>query len=158
MIETFAKSQENILNSADFKISAERFLKSRKTVYGPLLKKNLKTICRLVERKLATRSSLSFMIPWKPNSILPLTRRSLIRQSKLKQQLQEVKKLLAERHKLIKIADRSECGWATVSAYVTDDLAYTQDNINPPGKLWRQRERNRGRDIRVSNPIILFQQ
>jgi len=39
MIETFAKSREKILNSADFKISAERFLKSRMTVYGPLLKK-----------------------------------------------------------------------------------------------------------------------
>ena len=30
---------------------------------------------------------------------------------------------MSERQKLIKLADRSECGWATVSAYVTDDLA-----------------------------------
>ena len=44
-----------------------------------------------------------------------------------KQKLQQGKKLLAERQKLIKLADRSECGWATVSAYVTDDLADTPD-------------------------------
>ena len=32
------------------------------------------------------------------------------------------------REKLIKLADRSACGWATVSAYLTDDLADTPDN------------------------------
>ena len=37
-------------------------------------------------------------------------------------------KLLSERQKLIKLADRSECGWATVSAYVTDDLADTPED------------------------------
>lgn len=31
MIETFAKSQEKILNIADFKISAERFVKNFQT-------------------------------------------------------------------------------------------------------------------------------
>ena len=40
----------------------------------------------------------------------------------------EGKKLLAERQKLIKLADRSECGWATVSAYLADDLADTPDD------------------------------
>ena len=30
---------------------------------------------------------------------------------------------MSQRQKLIKLADRSECGWATVSVYVTDDLA-----------------------------------
>ena len=35
---------------------------------------------------------------------------------------------MAERHKLIKIADRSECGWVTVPAYVIDDLADAQDD------------------------------
>ena len=38
---------------------------------------------------------------------------------KAKKELEEGKKLLSERQKLIKLADRSECGWATVSAYVT---------------------------------------
>ena len=29
---------------------------------------------------------------------------------------------------MIKLADRSECGWATVSAYVANDLADTPDD------------------------------
>ena len=44
---------------------------------------------------------------------------------KAKKELEEGKKLLSERQKLIKLAHRSECGWATVSAYVTDELTDT---------------------------------
>ena len=47
---------------------------------------------------------------------------------KAKKELEEGKKHLSERQKLIKLADRSQCGWATVSAYVTDDLADTPGN------------------------------
>ena len=47
---------------------------------------------------------------------------------KVKKELEEGKKLLTDRQKLIKLADRSECGWATVSAYVTDDLADSPDD------------------------------
>ena len=50
------------------------------------------------------------------------------KRNKAKKELEEGKKLLSERQKLIKLADRSECGWATVSAYVTDDLADTPEN------------------------------
>ena len=35
---------------------------------------------------------------------------------------------MSESQKLVKLADRSECGWATVSAYVTDDLADTPED------------------------------
>ena len=48
--------------------------------------------------------------------------------NKAKKEPEEGKKLLSERPKLIKLADRSECGWATVSAYVTDDLADTPED------------------------------
>ena len=34
---------------------------------------------------------------------------------KAKKELEEGKKLFSERQKLIKLADRSECGWVTVS-------------------------------------------
>ena len=54
-----------------------------------------------------------------------MRKRSWIRQKK---ELEEGKKLLSERQKLIKLADRSECGWTTVSAYVTDDLEDTPDD------------------------------
>ena len=33
------------------------------------------------------------------------------------------RKLIAERQKLIKIADRSELGWAVVSEYTADELS-----------------------------------
>ena len=46
---------------------------------------------------------------------------------KVKKELEEGKKLLSECQKLIKLADLSECGWATVSAYITENLADTQD-------------------------------
>ena len=72
---------------------------------------------------------------------------------KAKQELQEGKKLLAERQKLIKLADRSECGWATVSVYVTDDLADTPDDERRISKAERsakkaleaKREKSRSR-------------
>ena len=35
---------------------------------------------------------------------------------------------MSEGQKLIKLADRSECGWATVLAYITDDLADTPED------------------------------
>ena len=37
-------------------------------------------------------------------------------------------KLLAERQKLIKIADRSEYGWGVVAKYTADELANGSDN------------------------------
>ena len=37
--------------------------------------------------------------------------------------LQEGEELIAQRQKLIRIADRSEHGWATVEEYVDDELA-----------------------------------
>ena len=47
-----------------------------------------------------------------------------------KKELEELerKKLLSESQKLIKLAEPSECGWATVSAYVTDNLVDTPDD------------------------------
>ena len=47
---------------------------------------------------------------------------------KAKKELEEGKKLLSERQTLIKLADRSECGWATVSDYFADDLADTPED------------------------------
>ena len=46
----------------------------------------------------------------------------------LPKELEEGKNLLSERQKLIKLADRSSCGWTTVSANVTDDLEDTPED------------------------------
>ena len=48
---------------------------------------------------------------------------------KAKKELEEGKKLLFDRQKFIQLAERSECGWATVSACVTDDLADTPEGV-----------------------------
>ena len=47
---------------------------------------------------------------------------------KAKNLLEEGKKLLCERQKLIRIADRSEHGWATVEEYMEDELADNSDD------------------------------
>lgn len=47
---------------------------------------------------------------------------------KAKETLKEGEKLLKERQKLIRIADRSEYGWATVSEYEEDELAEGSDD------------------------------
>ena len=53
------------------------------------------------------------------------------------------RKLLLERDKLIKIADRSEFGWGVVSKYMADELA---EDSNMMRSGWRkQRRRQSGR-------------
>jgi hypothetical protein len=47
---------------------------------------------------------------------------------KAKESLKEGEKLLKDRQKLIRIADRSEYGWATVSEYEEDELADGSDD------------------------------
>ena len=47
---------------------------------------------------------------------------------KAKEALKEGEKLLKDRQKLIRIADRSEYGWATVSEYEEDELADGSDD------------------------------
>ena len=45
-----------------------------------------------------------------------------------KQRLTEASTLLTQRQKLIRLADRSPLGWATVKEYVADDLAENSDD------------------------------
>ena len=47
---------------------------------------------------------------------------------KAKTQLEEGLKLVCERQKLIRMADRSEHGWATVKEYLEDELADNSDD------------------------------
>ena len=42
--------------------------------------------------------------------------------------LEEGEELITNRQKLIKVADRSEFGWATVEEYVADELADNSDD------------------------------
>lgn len=47
-------------------------------------------------------------------------------------QLEEGMKLLKSRQKLIKVADRSEHRWATVSEYIEDELADNEEDEKWP--------------------------
>ena len=73
---------------------------------------------------------------------------------KVKRALQEGEDLIKERQKLIKIADRSEHGWATVEEYVADELA---DNSDDEKRLYKA-EARAGRKVNKSKikkkPII----
>lgn len=48
--------------------------------------------------------------------------------SRAKETIESGLKLLAERQKLIKIADRSEHGWGVVTKYTADDFAEDSDD------------------------------
>ena len=64
-----------------------------------------------------------------------------------RQSLQEGERLIKNRQKLIKVADRSEHGWATVEEYVTDELA---DNSDDEKRLFKA-EARAGRKLKVSS-------
>ena len=61
---------------------------------------------------------------------------------KAKEMIREGKKLIATRQILIKIADRSEYGWATVDEYIEDELASDSDDEK---RLFRAENRARRR-------------
>ena len=87
---------------------------------------------------------------------------SAIEEKKLdraRKELEEGKKLLSERQKLIKLADRSECGWATVSAYVTDDLADTPEDerrISKAEKTAKNALHSNGEKSRVKSGSVIY--
>ena len=64
---------------------------------------------------------------------------------KAKDALARGRKLLAERQKLIKIADRSDLGWAVVSEYTADELADDSDDEKRLEKAEKMAERKASR-------------
>ena len=62
------------------------------------------------------------------DSIVSLADHSIDSIERAKRQLEEGAELLRKRVKAIKLADKSEFGWATVSEYLSDDLASNSDD------------------------------
>ena len=68
--------------------------------------------------------------------------------SNIKSALESLKKgraVIAERQKLIKIADRSELGWAVVNEYTADELAENSDDEKRMEKAEKAAERKAAR-------------
>ena len=67
--------------------------------------------------------------------------------ARAKKAAKEGMELLTHRKKLIKLADRSEVGWAVVEEYVDDDLADDSDDERRMEKAEQAAERKSGRQV-----------
>ena len=65
--------------------------------------------------------------------------------------LEEGRKLLTERQKLIKIADRSEFGWSVVAEYTADELADNSDDEKRIEKAEKTAERKAAKRKRATS-------
>ena len=129
LIEVLAKSQENILNCVDSKLQdLKRSISEDQEDCVRSVVKKVKEDQSISWKKVGNEKEFKFNDSLETkfdSAIAAIDKKKL---DKAKQELQEGKKLLAERQKLIKLADRSECGWAIVSAYLADDLTDTPDD------------------------------
>ena len=74
----------------------------------------------------------------------------------IQQSLKRGKKIVAERQKLLKIADRSEFGWAVVAEYTADELAEDSDDekrINKAEKAAEKKLRGRRKVQRAGSGL-----
>lgn len=138
LIAILTKSQEEILNRVDSKLeNLKRSISEDQEDCVRSVVKKVKEDQSTKWKKVGNEKQYKFNDSLEAkfdSAIAAIDKKKL---EKAKQGLQEGKKLLAERQKLIKLADRSECGWATVLAYVTDDLADTAEDerrISKAGK------------------------
>ena len=74
---------------------------------------------------------------------------------KAKSALEEGKLLIKKRQKLIKIADRSEYGWATVDEYVEDELAEGEEDERHFFRAeGRAKRRHRANEDKIGNSLL----
>ena len=59
----------------------------------------------------------------------------------LRRELEEVRTMLAERQRMIKLADRSELGWAVVAEYEADELANNSEDERKIARAEREAEK-----------------
>ena len=116
----------------------ERLVKRIKLDKGPTFKKKSNEkqyhFNEEVREKMATASAAISTMP------------SSTTVDKAKEALKEGEDLIAARQKVIRIADRSEYGWATVDEYEEDELA---DNSDDEKRLYRA-EMRAGRKIKAN--------
>ena len=128
-VELLAKSQEAILERVDSKLQdLKRSISEDQEDCVRSVVKKFKEDHSIKWKKVGNEKQFKFneSVEAKIDSAIAAVDKKKL--DKVKKELEEGKQLLTDRQKLIKLADRSECGWATVSAYVTDDLADTPDD------------------------------
>ena len=128
-VELLTKSQEAILERVDSKLQdLKRSISEDQEDCVRSVVKKFKEDHSIKWKKVGNEKQFKFneSVEAKIDSAIAAVDKKKL--DKVKKELEEGKKLLTDRQKLIKLADRSECGWATVSAYVTDDLADTLDD------------------------------
>jgi len=129
LIEILAKCQEKILSCVDSKLQdlKRSISEDQKDCVRSVVKK-VKEDQSISWKKVGKEKQFKFnnSLETKFDSAIAAIEKKKLDEAK--QELQEGKKLLAQRQKLIKLDYQSECGWATVSAYLADDLADTPDD------------------------------
>ena len=124
-VKLLAKSQEAILEHVDSKLQdLKRSISEHQEDYVQSVVKKFNEDHSIKWKKVGNKKQFKFneSVEAKFDSAIAAVDKKL---DKAKKELEEGKRLLTENQKLIKLADRSECGWAMVSAYVTDALADT---------------------------------
>ena len=124
--QILAKSQEEILNRVDSKLEdLKRSISEDQEDCVRSVVKKVKEDQSINWKKVGNEKQFKFNDSLEAKLVSAIAAIDKKKLDRAKQDLQEGKKLLAERQKLIKLADRSECGWATVSAYVMISLKTT---------------------------------
>ena len=67
--------------------------------------------------------------------------------------LEEGLQMIAERQKLIKLADRSEFGWGLVAEYTADELAYNSDDEKKIEKAEKAAERKAAKRKKAAQKV-----
>ena len=69
--------------------------------------------------------------------------------TRAREELQKGRKLIAERQKLIRIADRADLGWAVVEEYTADELADDSGKVEKPDATGNEFERELGNERKL---------
>ena len=129
LVELLAKSQDAILENVDSKLQELKssISEDQEECLSSVVKR-VKEDNSIKWKKVGNEKQFKFNQSVEARFDSAISAIEKKKPDKAKKELEEGKKLFSERQKLIKLADRSECGWATVSAYVTDDLADTPED------------------------------
>ena len=138
LVELLAKSQDAILERVDSKLQElKRSISEDQEECLSSVVKRVQEDNSIKWKKVGNEKQFKFNQSVEARFDSAISAIEKEKPDKARKELEEGKKLLSERQKLIKLAEWCECGWATVSPYVTDDLADTPEDMRL-GQLFLQ--------------------